>query len=253
MDIPESVVTASGAGSQCGELLAARRGKLARDRVYPPERDVSGEEPRVGVYRVSLRRQHRPSGGCPFRRSSTPRPCPTSSTPKRASSSAPPTAAQQTGDIDQGERPQPRGRRGLHPEDARAAVPRHAARSGNQSVLLRHGEHPGALLLGSLQGEGEGHPEGQGHRPDVGGAGLPCWSRLQEFELPVNKTALVVGGGLAGMTSALSIANQGFEVYLVEKDADLGGMARQDPLHPGGAGCSGLPERSRCARSTSTR
>jgi len=37
----------------------------------------------------------------------------------------------------------------------------------------------------------------------------------------------VVGGGLAGMTSALSLANQGFEVYLVEKDTDLGGMARR--------------------------
>jgi heterodisulfide reductase subunit A len=49
---------------------------------------------------------------------------------------------------------------------------------------------------------------------------------LQEFDLPVNKTGLVVGGGLAGMTSALSIANQGFEVYLIERDEDLGGMAR---------------------------
>ena len=50
---------------------------------------------------------------------------------------------------------------------------------------------------------------------------------LQEFDLPVNKTGLVVGGGLAGMTSALCLANQGYEVYLVEKDTDLGGMARR--------------------------
>jgi len=50
---------------------------------------------------------------------------------------------------------------------------------------------------------------------------------LQEFDLPVNKVGLVVGGGLAGMTSALSLAKQGFEVYLVEKDKDLGGMARR--------------------------
>ena len=50
---------------------------------------------------------------------------------------------------------------------------------------------------------------------------------LQEFELPVNKAAVVVGGGLAGMTSALNMAEQGFEVYLVEKDSDLGGMARR--------------------------
>ncbi|MEJ2725633.1 MAG: 4Fe-4S dicluster domain-containing protein, partial [Deltaproteobacteria bacterium] len=50
---------------------------------------------------------------------------------------------------------------------------------------------------------------------------------LQEFELPVDKRALVVGGGLAGMTSALSLAEQGFEVYLLEKDKELGGMARK--------------------------
>ena len=50
---------------------------------------------------------------------------------------------------------------------------------------------------------------------------------LSEFDLPVNKRALVVGGGPAGMTSALSLAKQGFEVVLVEKDAELGGMARR--------------------------
>ena len=50
---------------------------------------------------------------------------------------------------------------------------------------------------------------------------------LQEFELPVDKRALVVGGGIAGMTSSLSLAEQGFEVFLVEKEADLGGMAQR--------------------------
>ena len=50
---------------------------------------------------------------------------------------------------------------------------------------------------------------------------------LQEFDLPVNKAALVVGGGIAGMTCSLSIAKQGHEVYLVEKSKVLGGMARR--------------------------
>jgi heterodisulfide reductase subunit A len=45
IDIPESVFGASGAGSQCGELLGYRRGKLDKERTYPPERDVSKEEP----------------------------------------------------------------------------------------------------------------------------------------------------------------------------------------------------------------
>ena len=50
---------------------------------------------------------------------------------------------------------------------------------------------------------------------------------LQEFDLPVDKRALIVGGGVAGMTSALSIANQGHEVYLIEKEKDLGGIANK--------------------------
>ncbi|VBB42826.1 CoB--CoM heterodisulfide reductase iron-sulfur subunit A family protein [uncultured Desulfatiglans sp.] len=44
-------------------------------------------------------------------------------------------------------------------------------------------------------------------------------------EVPVTKQALVVGGGLAGMESALAIAREGFPVTLVEKDAALGGHA----------------------------
>ena len=50
IDIPESVFSASGAGSQCGELLADRQGKLSTERIYPPEKDVSKEEARVGVF-----------------------------------------------------------------------------------------------------------------------------------------------------------------------------------------------------------
>ncbi|MCS5697400.1 FAD-dependent oxidoreductase, partial [Desulfofundulus thermocisternus] len=42
----------------------------------------------------------------------------------------------------------------------------------------------------------------------------------------INKGALVVGGGVAGMTAALSLAEQGFAVSLVEKEAVLGGNAR---------------------------
>jgi len=42
----------------------------------------------------------------------------------------------------------------------------------------------------------------------------------------VDRRALVIGGGLAGMTAALSIAEQGFEVMLVEREEELGGNLR---------------------------
>ncbi|MDA3971592.1 MAG: FAD-dependent oxidoreductase [Desulfobulbaceae bacterium] len=46
---------------------------------------------------------------------------------------------------------------------------------------------------------------------------------LLEQTVPVTKTALVLGGGLAGMTTALSIADQGYPVHLIERGATLGG------------------------------
>ncbi len=46
-------------------------------------------------------------------------------------------------------------------------------------------------------------------------------------KITVNKRALVIGGGIAGMTAALSLADQGFEVVLVEKETHLGGLARE--------------------------
>jgi heterodisulfide reductase subunit A-like polyferredoxin len=49
---------------------------------------------------------------------------------------------------------------------------------------------------------------------------------LATGQLPVTASALIIGGGLAGMTAALGIADQGFEVHLVEKEAVLGGNLR---------------------------
>ncbi len=50
---------------------------------------------------------------------------------------------------------------------------------------------------------------------------------LYEFSFQVAQQALVIGGGVAGMTAALNLADQGFFTYLVEKDNELGGQARK--------------------------
>jgi len=50
---------------------------------------------------------------------------------------------------------------------------------------------------------------------------------LKEKIVPINKQALVIGGGVAGMNAALSLAKQGFDVVLVEKEAQLGGFSRK--------------------------
>ncbi len=49
---------------------------------------------------------------------------------------------------------------------------------------------------------------------------------LKRVELDVVQKALVIGGGITGMTTALSLAEQGFEVFLVEREKELGGHLR---------------------------
>ncbi len=47
---------------------------------------------------------------------------------------------------------------------------------------------------------------------------------LPEQTVPVTAKALVVGGGIAGMTAALNLADQGYQTYIVEKNSQLGGQ-----------------------------
>ena len=48
-----------------------------------------------------------------------------------------------------------------------------------------------------------------------------------EPEVEVKDSSLVIGAGVAGMTAALSMARQGFKVYLIEKEKEPGGMAQK--------------------------
>ena len=45
--------------------------------------------------------------------------------------------------------------------------------------------------------------------------------------IPINKKALIIGGGIAGMNAALDLARQGFESTIIEKASEPGGMARK--------------------------
>lgn len=63
----------------------------------------------------------------------------------------------------------------------------------------------------------------------------------EESEIEINPTTLVIGGGVSGLTSALSIADQGFQVHLVEKQPELGGvLLRLNKLFPLERDCSEL-------------
>ncbi len=68
---------------------------------------------------------------------------------------------------------------------------------------------------------------------------------LEGISIDIHPASLVIGAGVAGMTAALSIADKGHEVFLVEKEAEVGGMPRGlDNLTPTGADPGTIIQRS---------
>jgi len=225
IDIPESVMSASGADALSSQLLAYRRGKLAREREYPPERDVSEEETRVGVFVCHC-------GANIGRVVDVPSVVEYVSTldnvvhAQESIFACSTDNAQQIADTIR--------EKGLNRVVVAACTPRtheplfrDTCREGGINPyffeMANIREH--CSWVHSREQKDATQKAKDIVRMSIARAAL--LEPLQEFELPVDKRGLVVGGGLAGMTSALSLANQGFEVYLVEKDTDLGGMARR--------------------------
>ncbi len=225
MDIPESVVGASGTNALTGALLKSRRGKLARERVYPEERDVSREEVRVGVFACHC-------GANIGRVVDIPSLVEYSKTLDHVAHAeeglfiCSTDAAEQISKTIR--------EKGLNRVVVAACTPRtheplfrDTLREGgiNQYFFDMANIREHCSWVHSKQKEEATQKAKDIVRMSV--ARTINLEPLREYELPVNKTALVVGGGVAGMTSALSLADQGFEVHLVEKNSELGGMARR--------------------------
>ncbi|XPS84508.1 BamE1: predicted heterodisulfide reductase, iron-sulfur subunit A [Desulfosarcina variabilis str. Montpellier] len=224
-DIPESVFTASGAGSQVGTQLDRRRGKLAKERIYPPERDVSQEEPRIGVFvchcGANISSVVNVPSAVEYAMS-----LPNVVYAQEQLFSCATNSAQEITDLAQ--------EKGLNRVVIAACSPRTLEplfrdtlrEAGlNQYYLDMANIREHCSWVHSKQKEEATKKAKDIIRMSVARAGK--LQPLQEFDLPVNKAALVVGGGIAGMTCALSIAEQGHPVHLVERSKDLGGMARR--------------------------
>jgi heterodisulfide reductase subunit A len=225
MDIPESVFTASGAGSQCGQVLDYRRGKLTKERIYPPERDVSEESPKVGVFVCHC-------GANIGRVVDVPSTVEYALTlpnvvhaQEQLFSCATNSAQEITDTIKE---------KGLNRVVVAACSPR-TLEPLFWDTLREAGINQYFFDMANIREHdswvhSKEKEEATGKAKDITRMSVARACHLQpiqEIDLPVNKTALVAGGGIAGMTCALSIADQGHEVHLVEKDADLGGTARR--------------------------
>jgi heterodisulfide reductase subunit A2 len=225
IDIPESIVTASGADALCGQLLGYRRGELATEREYPQEKDVAGEEPRVGVFVCHC-------GANIGRVVNVP------SVAEYASGLKHVVHAQETlfacaTDTAKKISDTIREKR-LNRVVVAACTPR-THEPLFRDTLREGGINPYFFEMANIREHCSWVHAKEKERAtrkakDIVRMAVARSLRLQplkEFQLPVDKRALVVGGGVAGMTSGLSLAKQGFEVFLLEKDSELGGVARK--------------------------
>jgi heterodisulfide reductase subunit A len=225
IDIPESVFSASGAGSQCAELLDYRRGKLAKERVYPPERDVSKEEPRIGVFVCHC-------GANIGRVVNVPetveycKTLPNVVYSQEQLFSCATNCAKEITDMTK--------EKGLNRVIVAACSPRTLEPLFRDTVreagLNQYYYEMANIREHNSWVHSKEKEEATQKAKDIirmSVARALHLEPLKEIDLPVNKAALVVGGGIAGMTCALSIANQGHEVHLVEREKDLGGIARR--------------------------
>jgi len=224
VDIPEAVVAASGADAQIGELLNSRRDRFSRERVYPEERDTSEEELKIGVVVCHC-------GANIGRVVNIPELVEYASTLPNVSWAGENLFACSTENANQISRQIVE--KGLNRLVLAACTPRTheplfrdtCREAGINQYFFEFAnirEH--CSWVHSKEKEKATEKAKDIVRMSV--ARAAHLQPLKEFDLPVDKTALVIGGGPAGMTSALSIAEQGFEVYLLEKESDLGGMAR---------------------------
>ncbi len=224
-DIPESVMQASGAASKVLALLRDARGSLIAPKVYPPERDVTGEEPRVGVFVC-----HCGSNIAGF--------VDVASVAEYARSLPNVVHAETnlyTCSTDTQERIKEKIREhGLNRVVVASCSPR-THEPLFRSTCREAGLNPYLFEMANIRDqcswvhmhEPERATQKSKDLVRMALAKARLLEPLQKGTAPVHKAALVVGGGLAGMVSSLDLAEQGYAVCLVERDAELGGNLRR--------------------------
>ncbi|WP_031513019.1 NAD(P)-binding protein [Desulfofalx alkaliphila] len=223
-DIPETAVDASSAAAHASRLLAPVRGTMIKTQEYPPERDVTGEEPRVGVFVCN----------CGINIGSVVK-VPEVVEYARGldnvvyaeeflfSCSADNIAKIKEAIVEQN----------LNRVVVSSCTPRtHAPlfqaslrEAGINPYLYEH-----ANIREHVSWVHRDQPERATEKAKdlvkMAVAKVKLLKPVQTSVIDINRRALVVGGGVAGMSNALSLAEQGFAVTLVEKTGELGGHAR---------------------------
>jgi heterodisulfide reductase subunit A-like polyferredoxin len=223
-DIPESVIEGSGAAAAAGRLLAPSRYTLTQPQVYPAERDVLAEEPRIGVFAC-----HCGSNiggfldvpGVAAYAGSLPGVVSAEDNLYTCSQDTVAHIIEQVKDL------------GLNRVVVASCTPL-THEPLFQDALRQAGLNPHLFEMANIRNQCSWV-----HGNDWDGATKKAKSlvrmsvaraaRLEPLatsEVPIIKESLVIGGGPAGMTAALTMADQGFLVHLVEREGQLGGNLR---------------------------
>ena len=228
-DIPESVIQASAAACEAGRLLAEAAGTLTVEREFPPEKDVSTEPPRIGVFVCHCGINIGGVVNVPSV-SDYARTFPHVAYAEHNLY----TCSQDTQN---------------HVRDVikeyhlnRVVIASCSPRTHEplfQQTLREAGLNPNLIVMANIRDQCSWahmlNPQAATAKAQdlvrMVIAKARMLKPLKAAKVPVTRSALVVGGGLAGMTAALAIAEHGYPVALVEKETELGGNLRR--LHEG--------------------
>ncbi|MDH5363322.1 MAG: FAD-dependent oxidoreductase, partial [Aigarchaeota archaeon] len=224
-DIPETVTQASAAAASVGELLSSARGTLVKRKEYPEEVDVRGQPPRIGVFICHCGINIGGVVDVP----SVVEYAQTLPNVVHACENLY-TCSSDTQEIIKNRIQEyglnriivascsPRTHEPLFQETVReAGLNRYLFEMANirdQCSWVHMHDHEAAT-------------EKAKDLVRMAVAKARVIEPLERLSLSVTPRGLVIGGGLAGMTAALALAEQGFEVDLVEKNKELGGFLRK--------------------------
>jgi heterodisulfide reductase subunit A-like polyferredoxin len=222
-DIPQSVMEASAAAAAAGELLHEARGTAIKVRELPPEIDITGQEPRVGVFVCNCGINIGGVINVPVLTEYTA----TLPGVVLADQNLFTCSADTQDKILAAIQEHKLNRVVVASCSPRTHMPMF------QETIQQVGLNPYLFEMANIRDQDSWVHM---HEPEkalekakdlVRGAvaRVVQLEPLHKQAFPVNKAALVIGGGVAGMEAARSIADMGFTAYLVEKGDKLGGQA----------------------------
>jgi heterodisulfide reductase subunit A len=227
MDIPDTVTMASGAASLASQLLWEQRGTLMEDKVFPKERDVRGEPPRLGIFVCDC-------GTNIAKVVDVPQVVAYAKRLPGVTHAAEETFACSVDSV--GHMAETIRAKGLNRVIVAACTPR-THEPVFQNVLREAGLNPYLFEFANIREhcslvhmtDKRRATEKAKDLVRMAAARATLLEPLYQISYEVNRSALVIGGGVSGMVASLSLANQGIKVHLIEKSDVLGGLSVKIP------------------------